>query len=149
LKIRDRRFLSVFLFAVIGLASAGVVYLSIQIGGALRGFVGVFGLKAGAPLLAWDDWYFVAISVISLAAAVGTLLHKNWGKVSGLLALAASGIWAATMLIAPQSWFGVRFSFWVDRWAAGLIMVLAFGAFTWLAPSSARAEFRHREISAR
>jgi hypothetical protein len=148
LKFRERRFLSGFLLAVNGVASAGVVYLSIQIGGSVRGFVGAFGLKAGAPLLAWDDWYFVAISVTSLTAAVGTLLHKDWGKASGLIALAASGIWAVTMLIAPQSWFGVRFSFWVDRWAAALIMVLAFSSFMWLAPSNASAEFKHHEISA-
>jgi hypothetical protein len=79
----------------------------------------------------WDEWFFLVLCFVSLIAAVGIFFRRRWAKAASLVAFGASGVWAMLVATAPESWRGVWFSTWMDRWAAALLATLSIAGFGW------------------
>ena len=120
-----------------GVRTRIIVVLQLIVLGSLYGFVGYvsFGLNEALTPLArwisarqdiptvqfWDSWFFFAIGPIAVLAAAGILFRKSWMRALSLDPFGASGLWATVVALAPESWRGVWFSIWMDRWAAALV----------------------------
>ena len=76
---RVRRFLLASFLAVIALAGAFNMYLSIRLGHMMRDLLRGLGLRVGDPRVAWDSWFLVAISAMSIMGIIGVLWRKRWG----------------------------------------------------------------------
>jgi hypothetical protein len=89
----------------------------------------------------WDEWFFAAISAVAALGIFEILLRKKWAGIIGSIAFGAGGLWAFVIGLAPESWRGVWFSTWVDRWAAVLMIALSIGGFWWFYTRQVRGEF--------
>jgi hypothetical protein len=95
----------------------------------------------------WDEWFFMAVCAVAILGAIGTFFRTNWSRIISLIAFGASGLWALTISIAPESWQGVWFSTSVERWAAALITLFSVGGLAWLCTRAAKDEFRGVKVA--
>lgn len=147
MNFRVRQFLLVFFLALIALAAAFDVYLSIGLGHMMRDLFRGVGFRPGNPSLAWDDWFFGTVSVMSVSAIIGVLLQKSWGKLLSLAVLGAGFGWALAMTTVPQTqlenWFSTR----VDRLPAALISVAMLLAMVRLVSTEVRSGLQRTRIT--
>jgi len=99
--------------------------------------------RPGIPVVHnWDEKFFAALCGIATLGAIGMFLRRRWARIISFLGFGASGVWALMISFAPESWRGVWFSTWVDRWVAALVTVLSIGGLGWLFSRQAREEFQ-------
>ena len=125
--------------SAIALAGAFHMYLSIRLSHMMRDLLRGLGLRVGDARVAWDSWFLVAISAMSVVGIIGVLWRKGWSRMVSSSVLGALFAWATAMSAVPQAqledWFSTR----VDRWpAAGIAAVMLIG-LVWL--GSTRAQF--------
>lgn len=120
------------LLALVGIADAFGVYLSISIGNMTASVPRGLGFHAGDARISWDDWLLAFVSAASLFGAVGLFLRRQWGRIVSLLALGTSAVWALAVAITPETLRETWFSFWTDRWLAFVVALVALAAFRWL-----------------
>jgi hypothetical protein len=144
---RSRQVLLVSLLALIALASAFDVYLSISLGHMMRDLLRGVGFRAGSPSLAWDDWFFGAVSAMSVLAIIGVLLQKSWGKLLSLIVLGAGFGWAIAMTTVPQNHLENWFSTSVDRLPAALISLAMLLAMVRLDSTEVRSRIQGTRVA--
>ena len=137
------------LLGILALCSGLTAYLSFSLGDALTTIAhAFFGARGTHAVRRWDDWFFVVICVLATAGAVGTIFRSMWGRIIALVAFGSSTLWALLIVVAPESWRGVWFSTWVDRWVAALVTLFCIGGLGLLSSQRAENGLRRPEVSA-
>jgi hypothetical protein len=139
---RASQYLLVFFLALIALICAFEIYFSISMGRMFRDLLRGFGVRAGNPGLNWDDWFFGAISVMSVLGIFGVLFQRSWGRPLSLIVLGAGFSWAFAMTTLPQTQLENWFSMRVDRLPAAFISIAMFIAMGWLVLTRVRSELQ-------
>ena len=137
------------LLGTLALGSGLAAYVSFSLQDALTDIAhAFFGARGTHTIRRWDDWFFIVICALATAGAVGTLFQSTWGRIIALLAFSGSGLWAFVIAAAPESWRGVWFSTWVERWFAALIILFCIGGLGLLSSQRAKNGLRRSEVSA-
>jgi hypothetical protein len=137
-----KRILVTVVVALIALDSALTAWFSISMGHSITSILRGLGLRVGNARMTWDDWFFIALCLLALIAAVGMFARKGWARLLALLALGTYGAWATAIAVLPEAWRENVFSIWVDRWVAIVAAMLALIALLWLSSHQARDEFQ-------
>jgi len=139
---RAKRILGAFVLGLVAIVSALSVGVSLILVRPLTVMTIFLAIKAGRLRIAWHDWLFIGLFVVTSVGAVGMFLRKRWARFPALLALGTYGAWAVVNAVLPDEWCESVFSFYVDRWFAIVAATLVLTAFLWLLSRQAKGELR-------
>jgi hypothetical protein len=139
MSIKHKWLIVALLLALLSVGYGLIAYCSYVMTEAFTAIVrGILNKPPVRAVHSWDEWLFIAISIMAAVAAIGIPLRKAWSHAVCILVLGVSGVWSLMMVVIPGTWRDALFSTTIDRWATAIVALLSIGGLAWTSSSKTR-----------